>query len=80
MVEWDKLEEGSTVNFLLELEAEGDEDIWTHELKLSEEIWRVPEQLESDVLVVTEVVSMDSEKVTERLSELIRIEVSPSEG
>jgi hypothetical protein len=37
VVEEDKLDEGVTVNVLFELETEGDEDIWTHELKLSEE-------------------------------------------
>ena len=33
----ERLELGVTVNVLFELELEGDEDIWTHELKLSEE-------------------------------------------
>ena len=35
--EVDRFAEGVTVNVLFELETEGDEDIWTHELKLSEE-------------------------------------------
>jgi len=56
------------VKVLLELEADGDEDIWTQELKLSEDTRRVPEQEVLSVLVVTEVLSIVSEKVTEMLS------------
>ena len=65
MLECDRLSVGSTVNILVELVTEGDEDIWTQELKLFEETCRVPEQLVSDVLVVTEALSISSEKVTE---------------
>ena len=59
------MSEGSTVNVWFELETDGDEDIRTQELKLSEDTCNVPEQEVYEVLVVTEVVSMDSEKVTE---------------
>ena len=65
MVEEDRLSDGSTVNVWFELETDGDEDIRTQELKLSEDTCNVPEQEVYEVLVVTEVVSMDSEKVTE---------------
>ena len=37
VVEQDKLEDGVTMNVLFELETDGDEFIWTHELKLSDE-------------------------------------------
>ena len=37
VVEQDKLEDGVTVNVLFELETDGDEFIWIHELKLSDE-------------------------------------------
>ena len=53
------------MNVLFELETDGDEDIWTQELKLSEDTWKEPEQVVFEVLVVTEVVSIASEKVTE---------------
>ena len=63
------MDNGSTVNVLLEFETEGDDEvIWTQELKLSEETWKVPEQEVLDILVVTEVVSIDTEKVAVMLS------------
>ena len=37
VVEQDKLEDGVTMNVLFELETDGDEFIWIHELKLSDE-------------------------------------------
>ena len=55
-------------------EVEGDEDIWTQLLKLSEDNWNDPvEQLVSKVLEVTELLSIAfvSEKVTEMLSVVI---------
>ena len=72
----DRLDEGVTVKVLLELEAEGDEDIWTQELKLSEDTCRVPEQVVFAV-VVREVVSIVSEKVTETVEATV---VSESDG
>ena len=63
-----RLSEGSTVNFLFELELDGDEDILTQVLKLSEDNANEPEQEVFDVLVVTEVLSIASENVTEMLS------------
>ena len=68
MVEYERLSDGSTVNVWFELETDGDEDIRTQELKLSEDTCNDPEQVVFDVLVVTEVVPIDSEKVTEMLS------------
>ena len=56
------------MNVLFELETEGDEDICTQELKLSEDNWNEPEQDVLSVLVVTDVVSIASENVTEILS------------
>ena len=79
MVEEDKLDEGVTVNVLFELETEGDEDIWTQELKLSEDTWKEPEQEVFEVLVVTEVVSIASLKVT-AIVELNETEVAESAG
>ena len=64
----DKLSDGSTVNVLSELELEGDEDICTQPLKLSEDNCNEPEQVVFEVLVVTEVVSIASEKVTKMFS------------
>ena len=60
----DKFEEWLTVNVLLELDADGDEDIRTQLLKLSEETWSVPEQEVFDELVVIDVVSITLEKVS----------------
>jgi ubiquinone biosynthesis protein UbiJ len=51
-----------------ELELEGDEDICTQLMKLSEDNSNDPEQELFEVLVVTEVESIASEKVTEMLS------------
>ena len=64
----ERLEDGSTVKVLPELELEGDELIWTQVLKLSEDTLKVPEQVVLSVLVVTEVLSIASENVTEMLS------------
>ena len=79
MVDTDKLSDDVTVNVLLLLETEGDEDIWIQVLKLSEDTWIVPEQLVSDVLVVNVELSIVSEKVTEMLS-LTEIGEPLSEG
>ena len=67
------------MNVLLELDTEGDEFIWIHELKLSDETWNVPEQDVFDEFVVTNVVSIVSENVTEMV-EVTETEVSLSEG
>ncbi len=67
-MEYERLSEGLTVNVLSELELEGDEDICTQLLKLSEDNCNEPEQVVFEVLVVTEVVSIASEKLTEMLS------------
>ena len=67
------------MNVLLELDTEGDEFIWIHELKLSDETWNVPEQDVFDEFVVTNVVSIDSENITEMV-EVTETEVSLSEG
>ena len=64
----ERFSEGSTVNVLSELETDGDEDIFTQVLKLSDDNSSDPEQVVFEVLVVTEVVSIASEKVTEMLS------------
>jgi hypothetical protein len=56
---------------LFELELDGDEDILTQVLKLSEDNANEPEQDVFDVLVVTEVLSIASENVTEMLSVVI---------
>jgi hypothetical protein len=53
---------------LFELEDDGEEDILTQVLKLSEDTLKVPEQYVSDVLVVTKVLSIASENVTVMLS------------
>ena len=68
-----------TVNVLLEFEPEGEEDIWTQELKLSEDTWNVPEQEVSDVFVVTVDGSTGSESVIEILG-VVETEDSESEG
>ena len=67
------------MNVLFELETDGDEFIWIHELKLSDETWNVPEQDVFDEFVVTNVVSIDSENITEMV-EVTETEVSLSEG
>ena len=67
------------MNVLFELETDGDEFIWIHELKLSDETWNVPEQDVFDEFVVTNVVSIDSENVTV-IEELTENEVSLSDG
>ena len=60
-------------------EIEGDEDIWTQVLKLSDETWKVPLQVVSRVLVVIEEVLIAFVKVTDT-DVLIEIDVSPSAG
>ena len=67
------------MNVLFELETDGDEDIWTQELKLSEDTWRVPEQEVSDVFVVTLEELISLEKVTE-IDVFMEIDETPSEG
>ena len=67
------------MNVLFELETDGDEFIWIHELKLSDETWNVPEQDVFDEFVVTNVVSIVSENITEMV-EVTETEVSLSEG
>ena len=67
------------MNVLFELETDGDEFIWIHELKLSDETWNVPEQDVFDEFVVTNVVSIVSENVTV-IEELTETEVSLSDG
>ena len=75
----DKLEDGVTVKVLFELDIDGDADIYTHVLKLSEETCSDPEHVVLEVLVVTVVVSMASEKVT-AIVELTETEVAESAG
>ena len=67
-MEYERLSDGSIVNVLSELELDGDDDICTQVLKLSEDNSSDPEQVVFEVLVVTEVLSIASEKVTEMLS------------
>ena len=67
------------MNVLFELETDGEEFIWTHELKLSDETWNVPEQDVFDEFVVTNVVSIVSENTTDMV-EVTETEVSLSEG
>ena len=74
-----KLADGVTVNVLFELDIDGDADICTHVLKLSEETCKDPEHVVLEVLVVTVVVSIASEKVT-AIVELTETEVAESAG
>ena len=67
------------MNVLFELETDGDEFIWIHELKLSDETWNVPEQDVFDEFVVTNVVSIVSENTTDMV-EVTETEVSLFEG
>ena len=67
------------MNVLFELETDGDEFIWIHELKLSDETWNDPEQDVFDEFVVTDVVSIDSENTTD-MEELTETEVSEFVG
>ena len=67
------------MNVLLELDTEGEEFIWTQELKLLEETWNDPEQDVFDEFVVTNVVSIDSENTTD-MEELTETEVSELVG
>ena len=57
-----------TKKVLFELDAVGEEDIWTQVLKLSDETCKLPEHVEFEVLVVMVEVVIPSEKVTELLS------------
>ena len=61
------------------METDGDADICTHVLKLSEETCREPEHVVFEVLVVIVVVSIASLKVTVR-EVFSATEVSSSEG
>ena len=61
------------------MEIDGDADICTHVLKLSEETCSEPEHVVLEVLVVTVVVSIASLKVT-AMVELTATEVSESAG
>ena len=65
MVFVDRSELGVTVKIVLEFDVDGEEDICTQVLKLSEETCGEPEHVVLEVLVVTVVVSMASEKVTD---------------
>ena len=64
---------------MFELDATGEELIWTQVLKLSDDTWKVPEQVVPDVIVVTDEVSITSEKVTEMVV-LTDTDVSLSAG
>ena len=79
MVVNERLLNGSTVNVLFELDIDGDADIFTHVLKLSEETCKDPEHVVLEVLVVTVVVSIASEKVT-AIIEVTETEVEESAG
>ena len=79
MAEEDKLDEGVTVNVLFELEIDGEADICTHVLKLSEETCSDPEHVVLVVLVVTVAVSIASLKVT-AMVERTETEVAESTG
>ena len=72
------MDDGVTKKVLFELDIDGDADICTHELKLSEEIWSDPEHVVLEVLVVTVVVSIASEKVTDVV--VVRPAVAESAG
>ena len=67
------------MNVLLELDTEGEEFIWTQELKLLDETWNDPEQDVFDEFVVIEEVSIDSENVME-IDVLVETEVSELVG
>jgi len=75
----DRSELGVTVKIVLEFDVDGEEDICTQVLKLSEETCSEPEHVVFEVLVVTVVVSIASLKVTEMV-ELTATEVSESAG
>ena len=68
VVEKNKLEDGLIENVLSEFEDDGEDDIWTQVLKLSEETWKVPVQPVPDEFVVTVSLFTASEKVIEMLS------------
>ena len=76
---FNKFDLGVTVKVLLEFEIDGDADICTHELKLSEETCSDPEHVVLEVFVVTVGVSIASLKVT-AMVELNETEVAESEG
>ena len=67
------------MNVLLELDTEGEEFIWIHELKLSDETWNDPEQEVFDEFMVTDVASIDSENITAMVEDN-ETEVSLSDG
>ena len=67
-----------TKKVLFELDAVGEEDIWTQVLKSSDETCKLPEHVEFEVLVVMVEVVIPSEKVTELLS--VRPGVAESAG
>ena len=73
------MDDGEIVNVLVELETDGEVDIWIQVLKLSEDTWIEPEHDEFDELDVTELESIVSEKVTE-IEEHTEIEVSLLDG
>ena len=67
-----------TKKVLFELDAVGEEDIWTQVLKSSDETCKLPEHVGFEVLVVMVEVVIPSEKVTEMLS--VRPRVAESAG
>ena len=67
-----------TKKVLFELDAVGEEDIWTQVLKSSDETCKLPEHVEFEVLVVMVEVVIPSEKVTEMVS--VRTVVAESAG
>ena len=79
MVEEFRLDDGVTVNVLFEFDIDGNADICTHVLKLSEETCIDPEHVVLEVLVVTVVASIASLKVI-TIVEFTETEVSESAG
>ena len=73
------MDDGEIVNVLVELETDGEVDIWIQVLKLSEDTWIEPEHDVPEEFVITEVLSIDSEKVTD-IFELTDMDVSKSDG
>ena len=70
---------GVTVKIVLEFDVDGEEDICTQVLKLSEETCREPEHVVFEVLVVTVDVPIASEKVT-AMVEFTATDVAESAG
>ena len=58
-------DDGVTVKVLFEFDAEGEEDIWTQELKLFDDTCMLPEQVVPEVFVVIVELSIPSENVTD---------------